>query len=147
MWCKDWLCLEWGSRVCVLCASSSETSRLLYPSSGHQHQRNWYSFFAAANISSNFHFLESGPWTEKKLRYPTMRYITRPISIASIGATGSPQSLSVALHGSSCSSISCSESIDLWHMEHVAMHASQRSKAHEQIVYTRASLDACTWEL
>jgi hypothetical protein len=88
IWCKDRPCLGWGGRACILHASSSETSRLPYSSSGHQRQMNWYAFFAATNISSLFHFLESGLWTEKRLRDPTMRYITRPVAIASIDATG-----------------------------------------------------------
>jgi hypothetical protein len=82
-----------------------------------------------------------------RIRYLTIRYITRPIVVASIGIISHLPSLDATLRESSCSSMSCSESIDLWHMGHFVMHAVQRSKADRCIVYNRASLDACTWKL
>jgi hypothetical protein len=63
-----------------------------------------------------------------------LRASSRVIVISSIGATDSPQSLSVTLRGSSYSSLSCSGSIDLWHIEHFAMHAAQRSRADRRIL-------------
>jgi hypothetical protein len=74
-------------------------------------------------------------------------YITRPIVVATVDATGFPQSLFATLRGCSCSSTSDCGSIYLWHIGYLVVHAAQRSKAGEQIVYTRASLDACTCEL
>jgi hypothetical protein len=82
-----------------------------------------------------------------RIRYLTIRYITRPIVVASIGTISHLPSLDATLREPSCSSMSCSESTDLWHMGHLVMHAVQRSKADRCIVYTRASLDACTWKL
>jgi hypothetical protein len=119
--------------------------------------RTWYKTFqqrsapdalvlplSSGSCRFEFYLSESAPWTRKKLRYLTLRYITCPIVVATIGAKGLLPSLIATLHGCSCSSTILSGSIYLWHIGYFSVHAAQRSKADEQIVYTRASLDACT---
>jgi preprotein translocase subunit SecD len=65
----------------------------------------------SSSYKFEFYISESGPWTEKKLRYLTMRYITYPIVVATIGAKGLPQSLIASLLGCSRFSTSLSGSI------------------------------------
>lgn len=52
--------------------------------------------------------------------------------MVSIKATDPSQSPSASLGESSCSSISCSISIDRWHMGHFVIHAAQSSSKHVQ---------------
>lgn len=65
MWCKIWSYSGRGSAACVLHASSSETSRLLYPFNSDQHRMHWCFSFAAAAIVSNFTFRSLDPGQEK----------------------------------------------------------------------------------
>lgn len=64
--------------------------------------------------------------------------------VAIIDSTGFPQSLSGILCGCTCSLASDCGSRYLRHTWYPVLHAAQITKACEQIVYPRASLDACT---
>jgi hypothetical protein len=101
----------------------------------------------SSSYKFEFYISESGPWTEEKLRYLTMRYITYPIVVATIGAKGLPQSLIVSLRKCSCSSTSLSRSMYVRHIGYFVVHDAQRSKAANRLGKDKATLDACTWEL